>query len=159
MYLLKCLKYDQDIGTFTWIIKPSARVNIGDVAGWVNNGYYYVGLNGYQFLAHRLAWFYMKGVWPENEIDHKDNIKLNNFFSNIRDVTRSTNLQNRPIPQSRKMSSAMPGVYSKKALKKPWYVQLYIAGKKTFFGTFSSQEEAEEKCLELRRLYYPGNIL
>lgn len=45
-------------------------------------------------MAHRLAWLYVHGEWPQREIDHKDNVRHHNWIGNLRDVSHSVNMQN-----------------------------------------------------------------
>jgi hypothetical protein len=51
-----------------------------------------MSVEGKKYWAHRLAWFYMTGMWPEQRIDHKDRCKTNNKWNNLR--TASQTLQN-----------------------------------------------------------------
>lgn len=64
----------------------------GDVAGAPRSAtsYVQIGIDGKRYYAHRLAWFYIYGVWP-GKIDHRDLNKQNNIFSNLREATTSQN--------------------------------------------------------------------
>lgn len=57
-------------------------------------GYYYVLLNGKNYLVHRLAWFYMTGAWPTDMVDHINGVRDDNRWDNLRSATRSQNLTN-----------------------------------------------------------------
>jgi len=46
-------------------------------------------------LAHRVAFFYMTGRWPEQQIDQIDGDSLNNQFSNLRDCSAKENSRNK----------------------------------------------------------------
>lgn len=48
----------------------------------------------HEFLAHRVAWLIVHGVWPENEIDHINGDRADNSMSNLRHVTRKKNARN-----------------------------------------------------------------
>jgi len=68
------LHYDPDTGVFTWLKFRSRYAKVGAVAGCVENhhsGKKYLTINfaGKLYLAHRLAWFYVHGIEP-NQIDH-----------------------------------------------------------------------------------------
>ena len=92
--------YDKTTGCFTWLIKTAAQVNIGDQAGTLHYaGYVFIQLTGQRFLAHRLAWFYVHGVWPVGQIDHINGIRHDNRIENLRDVCPATNAQNRKSAQ------------------------------------------------------------
>ena len=92
--LKELLDYNPDTGIFTWKIKQCSKINIGDVAGTKNNKYIQIAINFKKYYAHRLAWLYMHGKYPENEIDHINRNKKDNRFCNLRDVNRSQNLWN-----------------------------------------------------------------
>ena len=71
--LKELLHYDPDTGVFTWIQKPAprGRAIIGSVAGGLKqHGYITIGINQREYYAHRLAWLYVYGEWPEDQIDH-----------------------------------------------------------------------------------------
>lgn len=93
--LLEILDYDPDTGKFTWKVFRGATALAGEEAGGIEQGYRRIRINNRVYGAGRLAWFYMTGNWPENEIDHKDRNKLNNRFKNLRDVSGSVNCLNR----------------------------------------------------------------
>ena len=45
------------------------------------------------YLAHRLAWLYVHGVWPSDVIDHINGIKTDNRLVNLRDITQLENIR------------------------------------------------------------------
>mgnify|MGYP001607389399 CR=1 FL=1 len=90
------LSYDLVTGFFIWNEdrgNPQARS--GMQAGTVlATGYRVIRVGGYRYLAHRLAWFYVHGIWPQGEIDHVNFQKDDNRLSNLRDVSRTKNVWN-----------------------------------------------------------------
>ena len=89
------LDYDPLTGDFSTKINVG-RMRIGKKVGRINpNGYLYIGVKLHRYLAHRLAWFYIYGKWPDIEIDHINRNKLDNRISNLRDTTASLNQKNR----------------------------------------------------------------
>lgn len=160
-YLLKILDYDELSGIFKWKTKISKCIHVGDVAGNINkiSNYIQIRINKQIFLAHRLAWFYVTGKWPENGVDHKDAIRSHNWISNLRDCTSQINNQNRQrCIQTQTFHSNIPGVHFR-AERKKWRVLLTINNKVIYFGHYKRQEDAELVCIEARRKYYKGNLL
>ena len=85
--LKSLLHYDPETGLFTWIAPLSNRVQVGDVCSTVAPiGYILIGVRGQKLYAHRLAWLYMTGEWPENQIDHINCVKTDNRWANLREV-------------------------------------------------------------------------
>ena len=86
------LHYDPETGVFTNRVWRGGNSQVGSVAGWTNGSdYVLVSVDGGQYLAHRLAWFYVHGVWPESDIDHRNHITTDNRLVNLRCGSRSQN--------------------------------------------------------------------
>jgi len=97
--LREVLHYDPNTGIFKWLISTSNRVHIGDAAGSVNaQGYREIMFDGGRYSAHRLAWFYQTGVWPNGEIDHSNLDKTEHRWINLRYATHAQNLWNVRAP-------------------------------------------------------------
>ena len=97
--LRELLHYDPETGHFTRKVRTAQRHRVGDRADLVSTtgnlaGYYRVALGGTKYLAHRLAWFYVHGMWPAGEIDHIDADRGNNRIANLRDVPAQMNKEN-----------------------------------------------------------------
>ena len=58
-------------------------------------GYLILKIKGVQYKAHRLAWLYVYGEFPNNVIDHINGDKLDNSIINLRDVSQKENSRNR----------------------------------------------------------------
>jgi len=100
--LKEVLFYDQNTGIFLWKYSKQSRF-VGEIAGSKNNkGYRSISIDGVLYKEHRLAWFYVYGKWPENEIDHINRIKIDNKISNLREVTKSQNRQNINVKKNNK---------------------------------------------------------
>lgn len=158
--LLRILSYDPVSGIFTWKIRQAYRSHIGEEAGGINKskGYRAIMLFGKPFLTHRLAWFYVTGNWPIDQIDHINGVKDDNRLINLREADYFTNRQNVQSSQRNNTSSTIPGVWRNNSRENYWCYSIRINGKRiTKYA--KSQQEAEAKCIELRRLHYPGNML
>lgn len=139
-FLKSILFYDPETGLFTWL-KNIGKAKKGMVAGKPHpHGYILIGINGFHYLAHRLAWFYMKGEWPP-EIDHEDLIKNNNRFSNLRIATRTQNNMN---TISRKNSTSGCKGASVDRRDGKYDARITVEGKTHYLGRFSNPEEATQ---------------
>lgn len=135
--LKELLRYDSETGQFTWLVSRK-RVKAGDVAGTTyTNGYIIIRIDGKAHSAHRLAWFYTTGEWPEDQIDHRDLNKANNRWDNLRPATNLQNIANR----SSWSKSGFKGVY-KPIGRNDYRTEIRINGKRKLLGYFKTPEEA-----------------
>lgn len=92
--LKELLSYDAVSGVFTWLKAVNSRSNIGDIAGSkCENGYILIGIDGYGYSAHRLAFLYVEGHMPLL-VDHKNCDKSCNSWNNLRVATQYQNRLN-----------------------------------------------------------------
>ena len=134
--LRKTLRYDPETGLFN-------RINNGRPIGRVSwCGYIDIDLFERQYRAHRLAWLYMTGQWPNGVIDHIDGDRQNNAFSNLREATREQNSFN-AVPRRPKSSNLPRGVRQcHKAVS--YQAEISKQGKKIHLGSYKTPEEASE---------------
>jgi hypothetical protein len=140
-YLREILDYNPETGLFIWKINRGRLCKKGNTAGSIDSwGHLQICINSRKRLAHRLAWLYVYGTEPKQQIDHIDGNKQNNAISNLRDVNQTLNQQNRT--KARKdSSSGLMGV-TKEGSK---YKAQIKAHKKTFYlGMFQTAQEAFE---------------
>lgn len=158
--LKELLDYSPDTGLFVW--KVSRRgTRKGSVAGCLKKGravYVVIGVEYEQYLAHRLAWLYVYGKWPENDIDHRDHNTVNNRIKNLRDATNSENHQNIIKAPSSNSSTGFLGVHFHKK-KNLYQTQIKISGKSMHIGYFHSAELAHEAYLKAKRQIHPFGML
>jgi len=93
------LSYDPMTGVFRWKNPhPKSPVKPGDIAGTVTKfGYVVICVDRQYKMAHQLAWLYMTGEWPDQEIDHRDTVGTNNAWRNLRLATRTQNARNKRV--------------------------------------------------------------
>ena len=102
-------------------------------------------------LIKHIAWFYMTGVWPKNEIDHKDLDKSNNKWSNLREATHQQNMTNLPPKKSK------TGFRGIKFYKENRYrVVLQVKGKKIHIGLFDFLDDAIKARNDAMVQYFEG---
>lgn len=149
--LKELFDYDPETGAFTRLkCKRSDRV--GQVAGHINKkGYVVISVDNRLHYAHRLAWVYIHGMWPTDQIDHRDTNKANNRLDNLREANDSTNQQNRRTAK-RNTASGLLGAYQSRA---GWSSRIRVDGKTTYLGTFTSAELAHQAYLAAKRQLHP----
>jgi len=59
-----------------------------------NHGYREGRIFGQSFLAHRVVYAIVEGVWPTYQVDHVDGCRTNNRWCNLRPCTRAENARN-----------------------------------------------------------------
>lgn len=130
------LSYDPVSGICLWTKTRS-------IAGNIQNGkgiYRRIGVDGRWYLAHRLVWFYVHGVWPKNELDHIDGNGLNNSLSNLRECNRVENCGNRG--PSKNSTTKIKGIHWHK-INKRWIVQIGGSKGKRYIGSFKTLTNAK----------------
>jgi len=144
------LWYDQDVGLF--IRKKSHRGNHAGrfVTTTDRDGYVVVKILGKTYMAHRLAWLYTHGIFPEKQIDHKNKIPSDNRMSNLRECSYEQNHSNRRCQKTSK--TGVKGVQITKFGK--FRARIRINGEKIDLGSYSTLEQAGEVYMEKLRETY-----
>lgn len=145
--LKELLSYDPSSGIFRRI---SGKAEVGTV----RNRRRSIGVDYKIYLSHRLAWLYVHGVWPKGDIDHIDGNPLNNAISNLRDVSRSVNMQNVKRPRKDSQTGLMGASLDKRTGRYMSYICLDGATK--YLGTFNTAEEANSAYMAAKRQIHPG---
>lgn len=135
------LHYNKETGLFVWKKYINPRGKLGSQAGYINDGgYLLISIDNKRFRAHRLAWFYVYGEWPEYDIDHKNGIRSDNRIGNLRKSTRSQNLCNKKV--SVKSKTGIKGVIWDKC-NNAYRAQVELKGRKITRYVHSLSEAAE----------------
>lgn len=149
--LAELLAYEEATGDFYWKVSRG-RVQQGRKAGSIGtNGYRNIKLLGQDYRAHRLAWFFVHGVWPSKEIDHINRKKDDNRIANLREATRQQNSFNRSHNSNN--TSGLRGVSWNTGSRK-WLAQIRYGGISHHLGVFDSKEEAHMAYCRARDLHH-----
>lgn len=151
------LNYDPDTGVFTWRVKPNRRIAAGAVAGHVRSDDGYVGLQiaSVPYFAHRLAWTYMTGSPAPENIDHRNGIRHDNKWSNLREATHAINQQNKRKAKPGSKSGVLGAYPSGRGFRS----MIGVNGKVYRLGTFDTAAEAHEAYVAAKRILHPGCTL
>jgi hypothetical protein len=130
--LKEVMEYDPDTGHFRWKVSRRAGCSAGDIAGVVYpKGYRYIKIDQQRHGAHRLAMFYMIGIWPDETVDHINGQKDDNRFANLRLASWTEN----------RMNSLAAGVKLYERQQK-WKAYIGLNGKQIYLGMFDTRAEA-----------------
>lgn len=142
------LSYDPETGVFTWIAKAGNVSKVGEPTGYIDaNGYVIIGFARKLHKAHRLAWLYMTGAFPRNQIDHMNGDRTDNRFCNLREATHSQNMRNfRSAASDSKTKVLGVGASGKR-----YRARISVDGKTIYLGLFDTPEGAHHAYLEAKR--------
>lgn len=150
--LRELLEYNANSGIFRWRLSRRKCGPHSIVGSKDDGGYLTVGIDGKTYRVHRLAWLYVTGAWPVNDIDHKNGIKDDNCWGNLRDVPRRINAEN--------CRSARPtnthGYLGAKIQKEGFTASISSKGKRIYLGFFKDPQKAHEAYLEAKRRLHEG---
>lgn len=149
--LHELLKYEPATGLFTWAISRK-KVSAGSIAGTKNGqGYIQICIDGRIYGAHRIALFYTTGVMPSADVDHMNGVRDDNRYTNLREASRSANLQN----QRASKGSGLLGTSFVKSTNR-WHARIYVNGKTISLGCYPTSAEAHQQYLLAKRVLHEG---
>jgi hypothetical protein len=153
------MHYDPDTGLFRWREginhwraglpagtryrqRKNGPERIAIVIGTSSKKYYeMIGIRKHVYKAHRLAWLYVYGEWPDKEIDHINGDPTDNRIVNLRLATPSQNAANRGLRANN--TSGIKGVsWSKRSQR--WLVHVTYEGAIYHLGLYDRIEDAKE---------------
>lgn len=133
------LDYNPETGIFTWKKLPAttSAARIGGEAGCLwNTGYRMIVMKPKRYLAHRLAWLYVYGKWPDKDLDHINRNPSDNRIANLREATTRENQLNTTPGKS-----GVKGVAWNTRCQK-WSAQLWVKGRRVFLGLYTNVADA-----------------
>lgn len=134
------LDYNPETGVFTWKVVASNRRPVGSVAGTSNwKGYTIITVDKVRVPAHRLAFLYMMGEMPKGQVDHKNGVKGDNSWGNLREASPSQNRYNAG-PQANNTTGFKGVFWSKRGGR--FLAQIASERKLHYIGYFDCPREA-----------------
>lgn len=153
--LRSVLSYDEKSGVFIWKAYK-AGIKHGSRAGYADKrGAVFIRIDGSRHSAHRLAWLYVYGKFPDFEIDHINGNPGDNRISNLRDVPHIENQQNFREAFSTNKSAGLLGVslHKKTGL---WRARITARNKEFCLGYFKSPDVAHAAYVSAKRQLHEG---
>jgi len=150
--LVSLLDYDKKTGIFRWRVTRNGRALAGADAGNMDgSGYLMVTIDRAKYLAHRLAWFWVRGEWPSTEVDHKDLHRSNNRWRNLRLATESQNRHHTALRKSN--TSGVTGVHWH-VRKARWVARIRTKDGRVDLGDFIDKEDAAAAYRSAAKKHY-----
>lgn len=130
--------------TTGWFTRNGKRAGSSDCC----KGYRQVMWNSKLYKEHRLAWFFHYGEWPNQQIDHINEIKDDNRIINLRDVCQTVNMYNKSSAyKPNKTKYLGVGVSGNK-----YQARIRVNKKLIYLGTFETAQQANCVYTEFKDL-------
>lgn len=139
-WLRENMAYEPSTGEFWWTKTGFGRTvgkRLGSRLWTKGKSYLTMKVAGTVYYAHRIAWLYHYGEWPNGFVDHIDEDRTNNAIENLRIATPSQNAARRPTQRSIAPSR---GVFPHGT---GYVARLHHDGKREYLGYFSTAAEAQ----------------
>lgn len=141
--ICELFRYDEETGNLYWKIDRGQHGKIDTVAGHLSpSGYVLVGFDNKIYRAHRIIYALAYAQSPLKDIDHIDGDRSNNRLINLREVSRSVNLQNNKVRGTWLIGSR-------------WEAKIVTNQKQTYLGRFDTEAEAHQAYLAAKKIYHP----
>lgn len=147
--LRQVLNYNKKTGHFTWRISLSNRVRAGARAGAVSRyatgAYRKIRIDTVLYFEHHLAWLWVTGQWPPDEIDHRNTDGTDNSWHNLRLADHCQNAWNKGLQKSN--TSGAKGVHLRSDTKR-WSASITFRNQTWRLGCFATKAEARKAYAE-----------
>lgn len=153
--LWQLLDYYDEEGVFRWRRSRARTAKHNAVAGSIGDeGYVSIMIDGRSHRAHRLAFLYMTGSWPTGEVDHKNTVRSDNRWANLRCLTHQGNTENR---RESKNACGLLGVSVHGSGR--FRARIRADGKLFSLGLFDTPESAHGAYVAAKRTMHAANTL
>lgn len=91
----------------------------------------------------------MTGEWPTLQVDHRNGVRNDNRWGNLRLASHAENQQNVGVRTDN--ASGFKGV-TRPAGRTKWHAYINEGGRRKFLGSYPSVEEANQAAINARQL-------
>lgn len=116
-----------------------------------SEGYIVIRIGKKSYRAHRLAFLYMRGEFPPDDVDHKNLVRHENWWSNLRPATRSQNKFNCG-PHADNATGIK--LISRDKRHKRYQVQSNVNGKARWFGYYKKLDDAIDVAAQVMLTFH-----
>lgn len=155
--LKKYLIYTPETGIFIWRINIHTRAKAGHTAGTLSYyKYINIKIENKSYPAHRLAFLYMTGNFPESIVAHINCNRSDNTWYNLRQATKSQNAQN--SIKSKGNSSGIKGLHIDTKYNGRYYCYVDLYGKRITKSFKLNEKEKAIAWLQQTRTIIHGEF-
>jgi hypothetical protein len=145
--LRELLVYVRKTGRFYWRRRHGAA-GAGYQAGSCHSGgYWTICIDRRAYYAHRLAWAYVHGEHPTQEIDHKNGLRADNRISNLRQGSRTDHARNVGVRSATGFKGVSPS-------GRKWAARIQVDGRRIYLGRYDTPEQAGAAYDRAARRYF-----
>ncbi len=148
------LSYDPDTGKFERLISvaPLAKAG-GKVGRETKRGRTQIMVCGKLYMANRLAWRFIHGVWPDKDVCHKNGDLTDVRAENLYEATHSQAGHGATLSKSN--SSGVRGVSFNKSFGQ-WQVYITVSRKRIWVGRSHDKDIAAQMRRDAEKRYAPN---
>lgn len=143
--LLELLTYLPEAGRLFWRTGKRAGTEAGGLSAGDGSRKkeprWRIAIDSHSYSRAKVAWFYMTGVLPDHDVDHRDTDSLNDRWENLRAATRSQQQANTRCYKSNKFG--LKGVHRLEgAREKPFRAMIQKDKRRISLGYFETEAQA-----------------
>ena len=147
----KLLTYNSKTGELRWR-NPVGHQTTGSVGTPDGKGYLQVHIRPRLYRVHRLIWLWKTGEWPAEQIDHKNGIRDDNRWCNLRLANQQQQNWNQKI-YGRKNKTGIKGVFWHEECK-GYAAVIHAKGQKLWLGAYPTPELAAVAYRQAAKKYF-----